>query len=133
MIEDCSVIVPPKLSDATRIGTMGCCTRNYSHGAALNHEHIFDMKQFQPTRHQQQAIEAKLNYFLGAEEYDRLFSGFEILQFDRNILTVCVEGADDVQRKYSWHIAIVAEAVLKHAMHFVNVVPIEERSSSQAQ
>ena len=133
MIEDCRVIVPPKLSDATRIGTMGCCTRNYLHGAALNHEHIFDMKQFQPTRHQQQAIEAKLNYFLGAEEYDRLFSGFEILQFDRNILTVCVEGADDVQRKYSWHIAIVAEAVLKHAMHFVNVVPIEERSSSQAQ
>jgi hypothetical protein len=67
---------------------MGCCTRNYLHGAALNHERIFDMKQFQPTRHQQQAIEAKLNYFLGAEEYARLFTGFEILQFDRNILAL---------------------------------------------
>jgi hypothetical protein len=85
MIEAAVSFVPPKLSDATRIGTMGCCTRNYLHKAALNHEHIFDMKQFQPTRHQQQAIEAKLNYFLGAEEYDRLFSGFEILRFDRNI------------------------------------------------
>jgi hypothetical protein len=91
------------------------------------------MKQFQPTQLQQQVIEAKLNYFLGAEEYARLFTGFEILQLDRNILTVCVEGADDVQRKYSWHIAIVAETVLKHAIHFVNVVPVEECGSSQPQ
>jgi hypothetical protein len=74
-------------------------------GAALNHEHIFARNQFQPTRLQQQAIEAKLNYFLGAEEYARLFIGFEILQLDRNILTVCVGGADDVQMKYSWHMA----------------------------
>jgi hypothetical protein len=91
------------------------------------------MNQFQPTKLQQQAIEAKLNYFLGAEEYGRLFTGFEVLQFDRNILTVCVEGADDVQRKYSWHIALVAEAVLKRAIHFVNVVPVEERKASQEQ
>ena len=94
---------------------------------------LIAMNQFQTTRLHQQAIEAKLNYFLGAEEYDRLFMGFQILQFDRNILTVCVGGADDVQRKYSWHIAIVAEAVLKQAIHFVNVVPIEECRPSQAQ
>ena len=99
----------------------------------MNYEHIVGMKQFQPTRLQQQAIEAKLNYFLGAEEYDRLFTGFEILQLDRNVLTVCVGGADDVQRKYSWHIAIVAEAILKRAIHFVNVVPVEECRPSQAQ
>jgi hypothetical protein len=92
------------------------------------HKHVFAMNQFQPTRLQQQAIEAKLNYFLGAEEYVRLFTGFEVLQFDRNILTVCVEGADDVQRKYSWHIAIVAEVVLKQAIHLVNVVPLEEKA-----
>ena len=97
----------------------------------MNREHA--MNQFQTTRPHQQAIEAKLNYFLGAEEYDRLFMGFQILQFDRNILTVCVNGADDVQRKYSWHIAIVAEAVLKQAIHFVNVVPVEECRPSQAQ
>jgi hypothetical protein len=109
-------------------------TGNCLCGAALNiHKHIFVMNQFQPTRLQQQAIEAKLNYFLGAEEYDRLFRGFEVLRFDRNSLTVCVEGADDVQRKYSWHIAIVAEVVLKRAIHFVNVVPLEERRTSQAQ
>jgi hypothetical protein len=41
--------------------------RNYLRGAALNQEHLFAMKQFQPTKLQQQAIEAKLNYFLGAE------------------------------------------------------------------
>jgi hypothetical protein len=97
------------------------------------HKHIFVMNQFQPTRLQQQAIEAKLSYFLGAEEYDRLFTGFEVLRFDRNSLTVCVEGADDVQRKYSWHIAIVAEVVLKRAIHFVNVVPLEECRTFQAQ
>jgi len=91
-------------------------------------KHNCAMNQFQ-----QQAIEAKLKYFLGEEEYDRLFTGFEILQFDRNILTVCAEGADDVQRKYSWHIAIVAEAVLKRAVRFVNVVPVEEYKASQAQ
>jgi hypothetical protein len=91
------------------------------------------MNQFQTTRLQQQAIEAKLNYFLSAEEYDRLFMGFQILRFDRNILTVCVKGADEVQRKYSWHIAIVAEAVLKKAIHFANVVPVEECRPSQAQ
>jgi hypothetical protein len=109
-------------------------TGNCLCGAALDiHKHIFVMNQFQPTRLQQQAIEAKLSYFLGAEEYDRLFTGFEVLRFDRNSLTVCVERADDVQRKYSWHIAIVAEVVLKRAIHFVNVVPPEERRTFQAQ
>jgi hypothetical protein len=60
---------------------------------------------------------------------------FRALKFYGSIetYTVCVEGADDVQRKYSWHIAIVAEAVLKQAIHFVNVVPIEECRPSQAQ
>jgi hypothetical protein len=93
------------------------------------------MNQFKPPKVQQQAIEARLNYFLGADEYDRLLVGFEILHIKNEILTLSVRPActREVQNKYSWHIAIVAEALLRQAIRKVNVVPLGESSSSQAQ
>jgi hypothetical protein len=103
-------------------------------GVEITHAHLA-MNEFRPARYQQQAIQAKLNYFLGADEYDRLFAGFEVVHVDRNVLTVCVQSdcADDVQSKYSWHVAIVVEAILKRAVHEVNVVPLEAWGLPQAQ
>jgi hypothetical protein len=73
--------------------------------------------QFKPPKIQQQAIQARLNYFLGAEEYDRLFVAFEIFRIESEMLTLGVLPActSEVQDKYSWHVAIVAEALLKQA------------------
>jgi hypothetical protein len=91
--------------------------------------------QFKPPKIQQQAIQARLNYFLGAEEYDRLFVAFEILRIENEVLTLGVLPActSEVQNKYSWHVAIVAEALLKQAIRKVNVIPLDESSPSQAQ
>ena len=92
------------------------------------------MSRSKPQKVQQQAIQARLNYFLGADEYDRLFVGFEILYIENEVLTMSVRPActSEVQEKYSWHVAIVAEALLKQAIRKVNVVPLDESSSSQA-
>jgi hypothetical protein len=91
--------------------------------------------QFKPPNIQQQAIQARLNYFLGAEEYDRLFVAFEILHIENEVLTVGVLPActSEVQDKYSWHVAIVAEALLKQAIRKVNVIPLDGYRPSRAQ
>jgi len=92
------------------------------------------MSRSKPQAVQQQAIQARLNYFLGADEYDRLFAGFEILCIENEVLTMSVRPActREVREKYSWHVAIVAEPLLKRAIRQVNVVPLDESSSSQA-
>jgi hypothetical protein len=84
------------------------------------------MSQFKPQQVQQQAIQARLNYFLGADEYDRLFAGVEILHIENAVLTLSVRRAcaNEVREKYSWHIAIVTEALLRQAIRKVNVIPI---------
>jgi hypothetical protein len=83
---------------------------------------------------QQQAIQARLNYFLGADEYDRLFLGFEIVSIENEVLTVGVLPActSEVREKYSWHVAVVAEALLKRSIRKVSVIPLEESSASPA-
>jgi hypothetical protein len=85
------------------------------------------MTPLKPLQVQQQAIQARLNYFLGADEYDRLFAGFEILHIKNKVLTLSVRPActNEVRDKYSWHIAIVAEALLRQAIRKVNVVPFD--------
>jgi hypothetical protein len=96
---------------------------------------LLQVDQFKPPKIQQQAIRARLNYFLGAEEYDRLFVAFEILRIENEVLTLGVLPActSEVQDKYSWHVAIVAEALLKQAIRKVNVIPLNGSRSSQAQ
>lgn len=51
------------------------------------------MNQFKLQKVQQQAIQARLNYYLGADEYDRLFVGFEILHIENEVLTLSVSPA----------------------------------------
>ena len=93
------------------------------------------MNQFKLQKVQQQAIQARLNYFLGAEEYDRLFVAFEILRIENEVLTLGVLPActSEVQDRYSWHIAIVVESILKQAIRKVNVIPLDDFRPSQAQ
>jgi hypothetical protein len=87
---------------------------------------LCQMNQFKLQQVQQHAIQASLNYFLGADEYDRLFVGFEILHIENEVLTVSVRSActGEVQNNYSWYIAIVAEALLRQAIRKVIVIAL---------
>jgi hypothetical protein len=91
------------------------------------------VSQFKPPKIEQQAIQARLNYFLGADEYDRLFVGFEILRIEGEVLTASVQSAytSEVQDRYSWHIAIVVESILRQAIRKVNVIPPADSTSSR--
>jgi hypothetical protein len=90
------------------------------------------VNRFKPPKIQQQAIQARLNYFLGADEYDRLFVGFEILGIEGEVLTASVRSActSEVQDRYSWHVAIVVESILRQAIRKVNVIPPAAATSS---
>jgi hypothetical protein len=46
------------------------------------------------------------------------------------VLPACTS---EVQDEYSWHIAIVAEALLKQAIRKVNVIPLNDSHLSRAQ
>jgi hypothetical protein len=79
-----------------------------------------------PSKVQQHAIEAKLNFALGAETYDRLFLGFVCGGVQNEIVDVFVQNEDTaaiVGTEYSWHVAVVVESVLKKPVKRVNVLP----------
>jgi hypothetical protein len=79
-----------------------------------------------PSKAQQQAIEAKLNFALGAETYDRLFLGFICGDVDNDTVDIFVQNEDTaaiVCIGYSWHVAVVVESVMKKPVKCVNVLP----------
>jgi len=79
-----------------------------------------------PSKAQQQAIEAKLNFALGAETYDRLFLGFVCGDVDNDTVDIFVQNEDTaaiVCIGYSWHVAVVVESVMKKSVKCVNVLP----------
>jgi hypothetical protein len=79
-----------------------------------------------PSKAQQQAIEAKLNFALGAETYDRLFLGFVCGDVDNDTVDIFVQNEDTaaiVCTGYSWHVAVVVESVMKKSVKCVNVLP----------
>jgi hypothetical protein len=79
-----------------------------------------------PSKAQQQAIEARLNFALGAETYDRLFLGFVCGGVENDIVEVFVESEDAaaiVGTQYAWHLAVAVESVLKKPVKRVNVLP----------
>jgi hypothetical protein len=79
-----------------------------------------------PSKAQQQAIEAKLNFALGADTYDRLFLGFICGRVDNDIVDVYVQNEETaaiVGTGYSWHVAVVVESVMKKTVKRVNVLP----------
>jgi hypothetical protein len=86
------------------------------------------------TKHQQLAVEAKLNMLLGAEEYDRLFMDFQLTGLQWGILNVRVksEHVDEIQNRYWLHIAVIAESVLQRAVMVLNFLS-KDFSGSTAQ
>ena len=79
-----------------------------------------------PSKAQQQAIEAKLNFALGAETYDRLFLGFICGDVDNDTVDIFVQNEDTaaiVCTGYSWHVAVVVESVMRKSIKCVNVLP----------
>jgi hypothetical protein len=86
-----------------------------------------------PTTAQQQAIQAKLNFMLGPEIYDRLFLGFICGDVQDKTASVFVENEDVagiINAEYSWHIAVIVESILKTPVRFVSVLP-KDFSKSQ--
>jgi hypothetical protein len=86
------------------------------------------------TKHQQLAVEAKLNMLLGAEEYDRLFMEYQLTGLQWGILNVQVksEHVDEIQNRYWLHIAVIAESVLQRAVMVLNFLS-KDFSGSTAQ
>ena len=79
-----------------------------------------------PSKAQQHAIEARLNFALGADTYDRLFLGFVCGRVENEIVDVFVQNEDTaaiVGTEYGWHVAVVVESVLKKPVKRVNVLP----------
>ena len=79
------------------------------------------MSEFKPTLHEHLAIEAKLNMLLGAAIYDRLLIGFRVVSLKDGVLLVLVdpENLAAISQKYSMHLAIVVESVLRRAVKSV--------------
>ena len=79
-----------------------------------------------PSPSQQQAIDAKLNFMLGAEVFHELFLGFVCGPIVHNTVRVFVENEEKaaiVESVYSWHVAVVVENVMRTPVKFVNVLP----------
>jgi hypothetical protein len=75
---------------------------------------------------QQQAVEARLNFALGAEIYDRLFLGFVCGGVENDVVEVFVQNEDTaaiVDTQYGWHLAVAVESVLKRPVKRVTVLP----------
>ena len=80
----------------------------------------------QPTPVQQQAIQAKLNFMLGPEIYDKYFLGFVCSRVADKTVYVFVENEDIagvIDAEYGWHIAVIVENILKTPVRFVSVLP----------
>lgn len=75
---------------------------------------------------QQQAIEARMALIVGAEEYDRLFLGFQCTELEGDILFVDALDEDcaaEIEDRFSLHIAIIAAEILGADVASVVVLP----------
>ncbi|HEX7563035.1 MAG TPA: hypothetical protein VF396_07235 [Bradyrhizobium sp.] len=90
------------------------------------------MSEFWPTLHEHLAIEAKLNMLLGAAIYDRLLIGFRVVSLKDGVLLVLVdpENLAAINQKYSMHLAIVVESVLRRAVKSVVLNPKTKSNAS---
>ncbi len=79
-----------------------------------------------PSKPQQYAIQARLNFMLGAETYDRLFLRFVCGPIFEDTVNVFVEDEDRalaIACGYSWHVATAVASVLGLPVRRVNVLP----------
>ena len=83
------------------------------------------MISFRPAKIAQLAIEAKLNLVLGAEAYDRVFPGFEILEVVDGELRAWAPSehrAAVIDVHYSGTVAWIAETVFNRPIRRVSVL-----------
>lgn len=83
------------------------------------------MTSFRPTEIAQLAIEAKLSLVLGAEAYDRVFPGFEVLEVVDGELRAWAPSehqAAVIDVRYSRTVAWIAQAVFNRPVERVNVL-----------
>jgi len=90
------------------------------------------MSEFKPTLHEHLAIEARLNMLLGAAIYDRLLIGFRVVSVKDGVLLVLVdpENLAAINQKYSLHLAIIVESVLRRAVKSVVLNPKTKSNAS---
>ncbi|WP_040308253.1 hypothetical protein [Afipia felis] len=75
---------------------------------------------------QQQAIEARMALIVGAEQYNRLFLGFQCTELEGDILFVDALDEDcaaEIEDRFSLHIAIIAAEILGADVASVVVLP----------
>jgi hypothetical protein len=80
-----------------------------------------------PSKPQQYAIQARLNFMLGAETYDRLFLSFVCGPVFDDTVSVFVEDevrALAIAEGYSWYIATAVESILRLPVRYVKVLPL---------
>jgi hypothetical protein len=83
------------------------------------------MTSFRPTKIAQLAIEAKLNLVLGAEAYDSVFPGFEVLEVVDGELRAWAPSehrAAVIDVRYSGTVAGIAQTVFNHPIQRVSVL-----------
>jgi hypothetical protein len=73
-----------------------------------------------PTKVEQFAIEAKLNLILGAEVYDRVFQGFEVLEVVNGELRGC-SPSEHRAAVIGVQFSAIAQTVLNQPVRRVNV------------
>jgi hypothetical protein len=72
------------------------------------------------------AIQARLNFILGAREYDRFFIGFEcghIHGKTAHVFARSEHNAHQIGSRYSTHVAIAIESIIKRPIKEVQVLP----------
>ncbi len=78
------------------------------------------------TQIQNYAIQAKMAYQVGAETFDRLFSGIRFDEIDGTMLYAFASNEDrasEIEDDHALHIATVASQILKKNVEIVVVMP----------
>ena len=87
---------------------------------------------YRPSSTENLAIQARLNFLLGAREYDSLFLGFQcghIRDKTAHVFARSEHNAHEIGSRYSTHIAIAVESVIKRPIKAVRVLPKHFSSS----
>jgi hypothetical protein len=81
---------------------------------------------YRPSSIENLAIQARLNFMLGAREYDSLFIGFEcghIRDKTAHVFARSEHDAHQIGSLYSAHVAIAVESILRRPIKAVRVLP----------
>src|SRR3954452_24476484 len=80
---------------------------------------------FRPNETEQLAIEAKLNFIFGAQVYDNIFLGFEVLEVVNDELRAWSPSeycAAVIEVQHSGKVAWIAQSVLNRPVRRINVL-----------